>query len=268
MVQSVNKYFLEIPAPLAEFIISDSGFKFYLGGAKYNHNWNVTVNGKLALKPKSGLPINVGDEVAFNYRVCNERNWDVSTDEVFHILLDEEGYREWYNGNGEVLKMEKNPFLSNEWNCCVIDGKGDLLDVYCGRYGDCENWISKFKFNNENYTYKNLVPIDDKDYWKADETEIYASITDGKLVAHNDYCIINPIKEDLTKRAELQKGIILTDKKILSIPNDRGVVVASANNEFEPGTVVGFVPEFCEKYDLWGKKQFLVKNRNIEVAYK
>lgn len=267
MIKSAKHYLLELPSALQEFISTESGFKLLFAGAKYNHNWNVTVTGVLASKPQSGLSINEGDAVAFNYRVVHDRIWDAKTNDTFNPLVNQEWAKVWQNGNGEILKMEQNQFLENEWICVLLDKDGELVDSFYGRYGQCENWVSKFCFNNENYTYRNLIPVDGKDYWKASKEDIYASITGGKLVAHNDYVILRPITQDLTKRVELERGVSLGIQKVLAVEEARGVVVASSDSAIEKDMVVGFAPNMAEKYDMWGKKYLLVKSRNIICKY-
>jgi hypothetical protein len=266
-MKGVNHYLVELESALNEVLTTPGGFKLIHAGAGLNYNWNVTVTGKLLAKPSFDDSLNVGDDVAFSYSVVEERNWDESTQDCFHPLVEREDYKEWYNGKGQMLKMEKMPLKTNEWLCAIFDERKEILDTYLGRYGECENWISQFKFNNENYTHKNFFDYGEKGFWKVSKEELYVSVSDGKIKVHNGYVLLDLEKEDLTKRMEIMHGIVMPYNKMLSIYQDRGRVVASNCKHFSSGDLVGFNPLYCEKYQFWGKNYYLVKEKYITAGF-
>lgn len=272
-MKPTNKVFLKLDRALQEEIITEGGIKLFLQ-PEYNVEWNAVVTGIVA-----GIPINcnkdikLGDEVAFSYKVISDRTFGKGGDYYMPIGAVSPVKQKYTNSAGNQLIIQQFPAMygkfNNFWAGCLLDKRGEVLDGTQGTESEVERWKSQFSFsNNHDLKFMNLFEFNGQDYWRADMDLIFAKRVKGIPVSVSDRVIMSVVETNVKHKIELIHGkpIPYNDVKMRYI--DRGCVVSGGENiGLKKGDIAGFNPDFCEKYNLWGKNYFLVKERRINGIY-
>lgn len=262
-----NTVFLTINKALIDEIITKSGFKLYLS-PEYNLEHNVSVSGNVAALPRNyNGSLSIGDDVAFSYKVVSDRTFpDTST---FFVPLSEgnTNVRIWQNGKGEKLRMIAHQgVLDIFWVGTYFNSKGQFEYGTQGTESAVERWMrTNFTFGNcEKFTFKNLIHIDGKDYWKCPIENVFAKKENGKIKAVGDRVIckfIDVSAKDLIKQVG---GIHIPDSAIKIRYYDRGKVQSGGENiGVKRGNTISFEDRYCEKYELFGQEYFLIKEKRV-----
>lgn len=260
-----NGVLLHLEKSLIDEISTESGFKLYLA-PEYNFEQNVTVQGKVSVLPKDFKgDLSVGDEVVFSYHVVSDRAFPNTSERFVEISAGGQYVKVWANGKGEKLRMMAHQGLVGlKWTGTYFDSRGLFQYGTEGTESQVERWMSQnFTFGDcENFIYKNLISINGEDYWKCSYENIFAKKVDGEIVSVGDRVICEIMEVPLDARQFEVNGIHLPDSTVSARLYDRGVVVSGGGKlGLNEGDVVSFDPQYCEKYELWGKQYFMVKER-------
>lgn len=269
-----NNVFLEIDKALVDEITTSSGFKLYLA-PEWNFESNVTVCGRIYSLPKkrSTWTVSIGDEVAFSYHVISNREFPNTSD--FFVPISEGGQyiKIWQNAKGEKLRMMAHKgAISVFWTGVFFDKNGIFHQEKStqGTEEQVERWMqTNFKFGNcDRFTYRNLIGIDDKEYWKCGYENIFAKKVGNDVIAVGDRIICEFIEIPIEQRIKEIKGIKLPEKEVAVRLYDRAKVLSGGEDMgFKKGDIVSFNEKYCERYTLWGKEYALIKKHRVEGVW-
>lgn len=263
---------LTIEQTLIDTITTESGFKLYLV-PEYNYEHNSSVTGKISALPKSYTgDLKVGDEVAFSYKVVSDRLFPVTSDFFVPIADDMNGAcRIWYNHKGEKLRMMAHQgAISIFWVGTYFDKNGMFQYGTQGTESQVERWMhSNFKFGNcENFTFKHKFTVDEVDYWKCSIENIFAKKVGDEIVSVGDRIICNFIDIPVDKRLLKQSGIDVPESSIQYRHYDRAKIVSGGESlGYKKGDIISFEESYCEKYEMFGKQYFMIKQRRVLGAW-
>jgi co-chaperonin GroES (HSP10) len=260
--------FLSIDRTVIDEITTSDGFKLYLA-PEWNFEWNVGIQGKIAALPRNYQgELNIGDSVAFSYRVVSERELPNTSEYFTEISEGSNDIKIWVNGKGEKLQKlgAWHGAITRIWTGKLFDKRGQFEVGCVGTERQVDKWLRKnFKFEKpETFTYTNLITLDGVDYWKCSLENVFAKLVDGKLVPVSDRLICEPIEIPVESRVLQEKGILKPDSAVAMRLYDRARLVAGGESMgFEQGDVVSFEEKYAELYELFGKKYFLIRERRI-----
>jgi hypothetical protein len=258
--------FLKLDRVLNDEIILNGGIKLFLD-PKWNPEWNASVTGVVAALPVNHpANVNIGDEVAFSYRVVADRT-AIKAD-YFQPLHEPMPYfKRYINGKGYKLTMVAMPgVISKIWAGTLVDKFGSLIDGVQGSESDADRWMAQFNFSNAaDFKFNNLFNFNGKDYWKADLNEIFAKRVKGKVRSIGDRIICEPIEVDIKHKLELLEGKALPYQNVMIRYMDRGKVVSGGEDiGVEAGQIISFEEKYMERYEFWGKKYLLIKKHRVQ----
>jgi hypothetical protein len=259
---------LEIEQTLLDSITTESGFKLYLV-PEYEFEQNSTITGKVASLPKDyDGDLELGDEVAFSYKVVSDRTFPNTSDFFVPVAKDMNGYvRMWANHKGERLRMMAHEgAISMFWVGTYFDKNGLFQYGTQGSESQVERWMhSNFKFGNcENFIFKHRITVDNKHYWKCPVQDVFAKKEGDEIKATGDRIICNYLDVPIDKRILEQSGIMLPESMVQMRHYDRGEVLDGGEDlGFNNGDIISFEEKYMEKYSLWGKTYFLIRKRRV-----
>lgn len=268
-----NSVFLEIGKELIDEITTESGFKLYLS-PEYNFEENATVEGFVSSIPKNcPIDISIGDNVAFSYTVISNRDFP-DTSDYFVPLHTNDGYvKIFMNSRGEKLRMTAHQgAISIFWTGVFFNKNGEFEPEKSiqGSESDVDRWAhANFRFGNcENFIYKNLLCIDNKEYWKCPTENIFAKKIGNEIVSVGNRVICEIIDIPVDKREFQKAGLRIPDSSVQLRFYDRGRVISGGERiGVSKGDIVSFESKFCEKYKLFGKNYFLIKESRINGVW-
>jgi co-chaperonin GroES (HSP10) len=253
--------FVSIDKPLTDEIITEGGLKFYLD-PRWNKEWNATVNGKVEVLPKNGYKdLNIGDDVAFSWKVVNDRQYPTDGHHFF-THIDTENVKEFISGKGERIRVlgYKGVIDNRKWVATYTDRKFKLIDGCHGDESTVSRWLSQFTFGDaKTYTFKNLIDID-KDYWKVKFDYLIAKKEGDEIVMLCDRILAEPVDYDISDKVNIQYGVYIPNLK--ARPQDRAKVVCGVEGVNKGDTIV-FDERYYEKFRLWNKDYFLIKPNRV-----
>lgn len=265
-----NNLFIKIDKALIDEISTESGFKLYLA-PEYNFEHNATISGTIAEIPKSfNGKISKGDSVAFSYHVVSDREFPNTADFFVPISEPSSSIRIWQNGRGEKLRMMAHQgAISVFWTGVFFNKYGQFEQEKStqGTESQVERWMhTNFKFGTcEKFLYKNLLSINNQDYWKCSYENIFAKKEGDKIIALGDRIICKFIDIPVSRRVKEIKGIKLPDTKVEIRLTDRAEVISGGEEMgIKEGDVISFNERYMETYELWGNKYALIKKSRVE----
>lgn len=258
---------LHIDQALIDEISTESGFKLYLA-PEWNFEMNVSVTGKIAELPRNNSKnLKIGDEVAFSYRVISDRDFPNTADHFVEVSDGNPMIRVWYNKKGEMLRLMGvwQGAISQIWTATYFDTKGRFQNGCQGTEKEIGRWISQFKFGNaDGFVYKNQIHYGDKTYWKCPMVDVFAKKVGDEIEAVGDRVICLPIEIPLDKRIKEFNGIKLPEGDIQVRLYDRAVCISGGEEiGLNKGDIVSFEDKYCERYNLFGKEYFVIRQRRI-----
>lgn len=271
-MKGANYFLIKLDKPLQDEILLSGGLRLFLA-ADYDHSWNVTVTGEVAFEPENPKEkhkyIQVGDSVAISYQIVNDRKFTADS-QIFRMEQDYPEWKQYYNGKGEYIKIIKLAKRHGGHYAGVYYNKRhELIDGAEGTESDVNRWLAQFPMSNsKDFVYENLVEINGMAYWKVKKEQIFAKKIKKKLFSCSEFVICEPLVVDLTERISIMKGLHLAPKSILTRYTDRGKVVTGGKDlGIERDEIVGFEPEYVNKYRLFDKDYFLIKQSRINVKW-
>lgn len=263
-----NNLFVQIEQALVDEISTESGFKLYLA-PEWNFEENATVTGKITHLPKDFQgDLSIGDNVAFSYHVVSDRTFPNTSNWFVPIAEPSGSLKLWQNGKGEKLRMMAHQgAISVFWTGTYFNSKGQFEYGTQGTENQVERWMGQnFTFGNcEKFVFKNKLPIDNKEYWKCNYENVFAKKVGDEIVAVGDRVICSFIDVPANEIIKELKGIIIPDHTVEFRLYDRARVISGGSGiGLVPGDVVSFNKDYCEKYKLFGKDYFLIKEKRIE----
>lgn len=277
MIVPLNTVFLSLDKALNDEILLEGGSKLYLD-PNYNPEWNATVTGKVAGIPKHptgecaevASKIKIGDEIAFTYRVVSDMCQTKVDDYFMPTKADNPQQQKFVNFKKDILTITTMPpvfrHIKDIWVGLLTDKAGNHLSGIQGNQSDVERWMSQFKFSGvQDLGFLNLLHCGEQNLWRCAFTEILAKKIGDKIIAINDRVICTPIEERVKERYELETGTALPYQDVKMRYIDRARLVSGGEElGFKKGDIIGFEPNYCEKYQMWGKEYFLIKKRRVQ----
>jgi len=271
-IKPIKKVLLTIDKALEDEIALGGGIKLYKDPA-YNPEWNVSVTGKIAEIPSnSPLPLKKGDEVAFSYRVVAETTFDDNEKHVFHSMTDDLNpkFRKFANALGEWIIVRAIPgILTLRWIGVYKNKYGKVVTGVDGTEQDLNKFLSQFSFQQtDNVTYNNLIRHNNQTYWKADYDQIFAKKVKGHITSISNRVICFPIDIDVPEEQRVINGVHIPDMLMSTRLQDRArVLTGGASYGIKKDDIVIFNPKYLEKYELWGREYYVIKENRIEAIW-
>ena len=203
-----------------------------------------------------------GDKVLFDYSVVAERTFESDGEYFTEITKDSPYYQKFKNGKGESLLIVAMPGkITHIWVGTYHDARGNFIDGCQGSEHDISRWKAQFNFGNtQSFVFKNLLDTGTKDVWKADYRDIYAKIENDELVTVGNRIILEPIDVEIPKDVIQQMGVVDTIEAKVRLGDRAKVLSAPEGVSFKKGDVIGFEPQFLEKYEYNNKQYYLIKS--------
>ena len=269
-MRTLDKFLLEIDKPLIDEIELSGGLKLYLDPS-WVPEWNACSSGKAAIIPQHFDMVKEGDDVALSYHIIAHRSYPNTDENYYPVTEGSPHYEKYKNAKGFWLRKQAVQLPSGgvKWVGLLQDNRMELIDGCEGTQSDVERWLSQFSFGDEDHiTYANLVEIEGKQYWKADDYNIFAKRQGNEILSVSDRVICVPIQIDLTTKYNLENGTIEPAWSVVGMYTDRAIVLSGGeNNGLSAGDIIGFEPKYCERYTLWGMECFLIKSDRVDVTY-
>ena len=272
--QPINNIFLSLTKPIQD-TIKLGDLELYLDGS-YRPEWNATVVGEIYGLPKNPKGDNAkvvtklknGDKVLFDYSVVAERKFESDGGSFTEITKNSPYYQKFTNGKGERLLIVAMPGkITYIWVGTLHDKRGNFVDGCQGSEHDIERWKSQFSFGEtQKFFFKNLVDTGNKDVWKADYRDIYAKIVNDELETVGNRIILEPIDVSIPQDVIKQMGMVDTIDAKVRLGDRAKVLSAPEDTSIKIGDIVGFEPQYLEKYDYNNKQYYLIKsNRALGI---
>lgn len=265
-----NTVLLSVDKKLIDEITTESGFKLYLS-PEYNFEENASVEGTVVSLPKNYIGnLAIGDNVVFSYHTISDREFPNTSELFIPISEPSSDLRIWQNGKGEKLRMRAHQgAIAVFWVGVYFDAQGrfDPEKSTRGTEDQVERWMHQnFKFGNcENFIHKNLLSLDNKEYWKCGFENIFAKKVGDEVVAVGDRVVCKFIDIPIERRLTQIKGIQLPDTKVAMRLYDRAVVLSGGEDiGLGKGDIVSFNEGYAEKYKMFGQEYCLIKKNRIE----
>jgi co-chaperonin GroES (HSP10) len=272
--QPINNIFLSLTKPIQD-TIKLGDLELYLDGS-YRPEWNATVIGEIYGLPKNPKGDNAkvvtklknGDKVLFDYSVVAERKFESDGGSFTEITKNSPYYQKFTNGKGERLLIVAMPGkITYIWVGTLHDKRGNFVDGCQGSEHDIERWKSQFSFGEtQKFFFKNLIDTGNKDVWKADYRDIYAKIVNDELETVGNRIILEPIDVSIPQDVIKQMGMVDTIDAKVRLGDRAKVLSAPEDTSIKIGDIVGFEPQYLEKYDYNNKQYYLIKsNRALGI---
>jgi len=263
--------FLKIEKELFDTITTESGFELSLV-PEYNFENNATVSGELSSLPNSYKGnLSVSDLVAFSYSVISHRSFPNTAEHFVPVSDGGEQLMVWMNSKGESIRKfgGHKGAISTIWTATYFDKKGLFQHGCQGTEHDVDRWLAQFKFGNaQGFTYKNLIELDGIKYWKCKDANVFAKKVGDEIQAVGDRVICQIIDIEIDKQQLKVRGIDIPGQSVQMRFYDRAVVISGGESiGVKKGDVISFQEKYCEKYNLWGKEYFLIKENRVEGIY-
>lgn len=270
----INNIFLSLDKPIQD-TIKLGDLELYLDGT-YRPEWNATVVGEVYSLPKNPKgtdgkvvsKLKEGDKVLFDYSVVAERKFESDGDYFTEITKDSPYYQKFTNGKGESLLIVAMPGkISHIWVGTYHDKRGNFIDGCQGVEHNISRWKAQFNFGNtQSFFFKNLVDTGTKDVWKADYRDIFAKVENDELITVGNRIILEPIDIDLPQDVIKEMGVVDTINAKVRLGDRAKVLSVPEGVNLKKGDVVGFEPQFLEKYEYNNKSYYLIKsNRALGI---
>lgn len=266
--QPIDNIFLSLEKPIQD-TIKMGDIELYLDGS-YRPEWNATVVGEVYSLPKNPKgtdgkvvsKLKEGDKVLFDYSVVAERKFESDGDYFTEITKDSPYYQKFKNGKGESLLIVAMPGkITHIWVGTYHDKRGNFIDGCQGSEHDISRWKAQFNFGNtQKFYFKNLLDTGSKDVWKADYRDIFAKIENEELITVGNRIILEPIDIDIPKDVVTQMGMVDTVDAKVRLGDRAKVLSVPDGMNLKKGDVVGFEPQFLEKYEYNNKQYYLIKS--------
>lgn len=269
-ITPVNNVLLCLDRALNEEIILNGGIKLFLDPT-WRPEWHATVTGVVAAIPiHANKNIQIGDEVAFSYRVIADRTCQKI--DYFQSVFEQNNKvsRRFINGKGDKIIVQAMPgVISPIWVGYLLDRRGNHIDGVQGNEHDVDRWLSQFNFSSNNdFKFNNLFELNGKNYWRADLDDIFAKRIKGKVVSLSDRVVCTPIEVDVKNKIELMNGTPLPYQNVKLRYYDRGKVVSGGESlGIKEGQIVSFEEQYMEKYFFWNKEYFLIKQNRVNGVW-
>lgn len=264
----INHIFLNLEKPIQD-TIKLGDLELYLDGS-YRPEWNATVVGEVYSLPKNPKgtdgkvvsKLKEGDKVLFDYSVVAERKFESDGDYFTEITKDSPYYQKFKNGKGESLLIVAMPGkISHIWVGTYHDKRGNFIDGCQGAEHNISRWKAQFNFGNtQSFFFKNLVDTGTKDVWKADYRDIFAKVENDELITVGNRIILEPIDIDLPQDVIKEMGVVDTINAKVRLGDRAKVLSVPEGVNLKKGDVVGFEPQFLEKYEYNNKQYYLIKS--------
>jgi len=264
----INHIFLNLEKPIQD-TIKLGDLELYLDGS-YRPEWNATVVGEIYSLPKNPKgtdgkvvsKLKEGDKVLFDYSVVAERKFESDGDYFIEITKDSPYYQKFTNGKGESLLIVAMPGkISHIWVGTYHDKRGNFIDGCQGAEHNISRWKAQFNFGNtQSFFFKNLVDTGTKDVWKADYRDIFAKVENDELITVGNRIILEPIDIDLPQDVIKEMGVVDTINAKVRLGDRAKVLSVPEGVNLKKGDVVGFEPQFLEKYEYNNKQYYLIKS--------
>ena len=267
-VPTQNHALLSVGNALVDEITTESGFKLYLA-PEWNLEQNVSVSGKIASLPRNYTGnLSAGDEVAFSYQVISNRTFPNTAHWYVPVSDNEKGaIRIWMNHKGEKVRMIQHMGVINTfWVGTYFNSRGQFEQGTQGSESQVERWLhTNFKFGTaEGFIFKNKLHLNNQDYWKCNLENIFAKKVGDEIIAIGNRVICEIIDIDVPKKILEQSGLHIPESSVQMRFYDRGRVLSGGEKMgFKKGDIVSFEEKYCEKYELFGKQYFLIKENRI-----
>ncbi len=270
-MRTLTRFLLDIPKPLMDEIILSGNLKLYMD-TSFKAEWKGCCSAFAKVIPESVKGIDENDELAISYFVVADREYP-HNDNSFHPVTEGQPYLEKYkNSKGwwlhkGALKIPSTGAL--KWYGFIQDERMEWLDGTEGTQSDVERWMGQFSFgHDDNFTYKNLIQIEGKQYWVTEDFNIFAKKVDGKITTVSDRVICKPIQQDMTDRYNIANGTVHPPFSYIGMFLDRGILVSGGEDlGLKKGDIIGFEQKFCERYTLWNRECFLIKKDRIDAIW-
>lgn len=274
-MKPINKILVQLPEAFQDEISLEGGLKLYIDSS-YNKEWNATVTGVVTHLPDSYddqfkdimSQIEVGDEVAFSFRVVADFDYHSDSDHFMLVTPEESPYlRKYTNKKGEWINLRAIPTtFGHMWAAWLNDKRMRHVDGVQGDESVIERWMSQFSFGKTDaYYFRNRLFLNGVDYWKVDFEHIFAVKKKGRWLSLGEKVLCKPIEADASKAVQIAAGIHIPDSAIKLRFYDRGRLIHNVPEMgLKTGEVIGFNQQYVEKYDLDGQPYFLIKKVRID----
>lgn len=263
---------LHIKKAFQEELITDSGLKLFLDPS-YQKEQFVSVVATIVALPSKVHPkdekilsqLKVGDEIAVSYQIVYDLSFKSDKLNFMPVSEGSEMMQSYVNGKGEWVKIVALPGnISPIWVGYYQDKFRNLISGVQGTHSDMERWKSQFSFGKTDvFSFNNFFEFEGKDYWVCNLDDIFAKKVKGHLVAVGNRIICKPIEGSVPQ--ELLSQIRYTHSVKIRF-QDRGRVISGGKEKhIKKDDVIAFEPQYCEKYEFWGKNYFLI-NENFVLG--
>jgi co-chaperonin GroES (HSP10) len=271
----LNYILVQIGKKYQDTITTKSGIQFYKE-TRFNPGWHTTITGKVVSTPQAisgdlyhgGLKIDVkpDDEILFSYRVVYDESYNSANDHVFfeeeHPIPEE---TVWANKLGLIIM--RRYLMNDKWSCVCFNQQGEKLDVMTGGERELDMWMSKYSFHKHtDISFKNLLVIDGKEYWKVDVANIIAVKTKDGYTMTGGNVLLEPHKKG---GIEHQGRIILLSDSHRKGKNQATATIKSIGKarkkpiSAKAGDEVYYDKRFAEQYDIDGDEFIILKQERI-----
>lgn len=264
----INNIFLSLTKPIQD-TIKMGDIELYLDGS-YRPEWNATVVGEVYSLPQFSKgdsasvvsQLKEGDKVLFDYSVVAERKFESDGDAFTETTKDSPYNQRFTNGKGDKLVIIAfQGKIAKQWVGTYVDKRGNFIDGVQGSEHDLERWKAQFNFSTtQSFVFKNLLDTGNKDVWKADYRDIFAKIKNDELITVSNRIILEPIDIEMPKDVIKQMGIVDTVNAKVRLGDRAKVISAPKDSNVKEGDVVGFEPQYVEKYEYNNKNYYLIKS--------
>lgn len=270
-MQPITQVLLTVDKPLQDELVTDSGLKLYIS-PDYKKEWQATVMATISHLPVKVLPkykyifdqLKVGDEVAISYRVVADFCFQSDGDRFMPTTDENPHFREYVNAKGEWVKVYALPgIISTKWVGIYQNKYREVISGVEGDESDMERWLAQFPLGKTDiYSFNNLFEFDGEDYWKCDLDEIFAKKVKGHWVAVGNRTVCKPVEAEVPDESliDIHKG-----HKVKIRYQDRGRVITGGKDKgIKKGEVIGFSPQFLEKYRFDNLEYYLINTDYIQ----
>ena len=265
-VSPSNKIIVAIESKFQDQVQLDSGISLFRD-TTFRPGWHATVTGIVQSVPeriKGKYPINVGDEVAFSYLAVYSRKYVDNREDLFYEDPPRHPQiQTWSNKKG--MTIIRIYLMNDTWEMRVYDKQGNLHVKEIGKEEVIERVMGMYPFlEDTEMIYKNVLPVNGKDYWMVEDQFLFAVKRNGKVTMLNDYVLLDaPIDQ---KQRIADSGLVLlsdfsekqdheTHLKVVNAPDNKWGVAA--------GETVIVDTKKMQRYELWGKDYVLQRMEQI-----
>jgi co-chaperonin GroES (HSP10) len=261
----IDKIIVQFDKKFQDEIVTKSGIKFYQDPT-FNPEWQATVTGTVVSIPKRiSYPIvpqvKVGDELVFSYLVVYDRIVREDDEAFYETTPENDRHHEFENGRKETIKvMHLTPKLSA--GIYMAADKKTRLDGRQGGPKEVGRWLSQYKIGKHDHmVYTNLLPFNEQDFWLCDYQFAIAVKREGEIIMIGGNCLLEPSEERMVyeRGPNMQLDLITkVDKGVATLLNIGEPLKTLPRLNAKPGDRVHFNQDFVQRYEMWGKKYFVL----------